>query len=128
MCPGARSFADGTGRAPRSIMQPEQPAPEQTVIPRVSSDAPTRRRHAVPLEDAIRRLWREHRLAHGAKPAVGALVAGGAGLALAMEVGVGELLVGVAASYTVYRMLRYGIGLREALTETVQLQRAAREL
>lgn len=109
-------------------MQPEQPAPDHAAIPRVSSDPPNRRRLAVPLEDAIRRLWREHRLAHGAKPAVGALVAGGAGIALAMEVGVGELLLGVAASYTVYRMLRYGIGLREALIETVQLRNAAREL
>lgn len=109
-------------------MQPEQPAHETKVIPRVSSDAPGVHRHAVPLEDSIRRLWREHRLAHGAKPAVGALVAGGAGLALAMEVGVGELVVGVLAAYTAYRMLRYGIGLREALTETVQLQKVVREL
>ena len=53
---------------------------------------------------------------------VGALVVGGAALAIATQVGALELTIGALTAYTAYRMLRYGIDLKDALMESVQLE------
>ena len=95
----------------------------QQVRPHLASDPPGRNREPVPRYDAMRRLWHRLRLAHGLKPAVGAVLIGGAVVAIAMQTGVGEFAVGALASYTAYRMLRYGIDLRQALLETVELEK-----
>ena len=109
-------------------MQLEHPPERHEAVPHLKSDSPDTRRTPVPREDALRRWWRERRLAHGTRPVAGALIVGGLGVALAMEVGVGELVLGVLSGYAAYRMLRYGIDLRQALTETVELEKIVRDL
>ena len=94
------------------------------VRPKLESDPPDRKRAVVPRWDAVGKLWHRLGLANGAKPIAGAVIVGGAALGLAMEIGVGELAIGVVAAYATYRMLRYGIDLKQALTETVQLEKA----
>lgn len=69
-------------------------------------------------------MWRRLRLAHGIRPAMGALTIGGLAVGLSLELGVAELALGIGAAYATYRMLRYGLDLKQALTETVQLERA----
>ncbi|HEY5922046.1 MAG TPA: hypothetical protein VIV11_10270 [Kofleriaceae bacterium] len=51
---------------------------------------------------------------------------GGAALALATQVGALELTIGALTAYTAYRMLRYGIDLKDALLESVELEEAVR--
>ena len=51
------------------------------------------------------RLWKQLRR----RPSLGVLLVGGAGLALAMLTGVGELVIGVAAGYGAYQVLREGV-------------------
>lgn len=80
----------------------------------------------VPRNDALRSAWKRFHLAHGSKPVVGALVVGGAALALATQVGALELTIGALTAYTAYRMLRYGIDLKDALLESVELEEAVR--
>ena len=82
---------------------------------------------SVPRNDAVRRAWKRFHLAHGVKPVVGALVVGGAALAIATQVGALELAIGALTAYTAYRMLRYGIDLKDALMESVQIGEAVRE-
>ena len=91
--------------------------------PKLESDAPGRNRDVIPYYDTVRRFWQQHELAKGAKPIAGALIVGGTCVVLAIELGVGEFLLGAGAAYATYRMLRYGIGLKQALTETVQLEK-----
>lgn len=90
----------------------------------MSSDG-ARVRDAIPRDDLIRRTWKRFRLAHGAKPIAAAVIVGGATLALAAQFGAPELAVGAVAAYVTYRMLRYGIDLKQALTETVELEKVA---
>jgi hypothetical protein len=52
------------------------------------------------------------------------VLVGGAALALATELGATELAIGAMAAYVTYRMVRYGIDLKQALTETIELERA----
>lgn len=80
---------------------------------------------AVPREAAIHRVWKRFRLAHGFRPVLGAAVVGGAALAIAVQFGAPEFLVGASAAYMTYRMLRYGIGLKEALTESIKIEEVA---
>ena len=96
----------------------------EVVRPRLSSDPPERRRTVIPRYDAVRAAWKRLHLAQGAKPIAGALIVGGTAMALAVELGPIELAVGALAAYATYRMLRYGVDLREALVETIQLERA----
>ena len=96
---------------------------EEVVRPRLSSDPPDRHRMPIPRYDVLRKLWKRHALFQGAKPVAGAMIAGGTAMVLAVELGPVEILIGAAAAYATYRMLRYGIGLREALVETIQLER-----
>lgn len=95
------------------------------VRPRLASDAPDHLREAVPPSGPFHRVWRRFHLAGGFKPLAGALLVGGVTALLASELGVAELGLGLAAGYAAYRMLRYGIDLKEALTETIQLEKAA---
>ncbi len=74
--------------------------------------------------DLVRDVWKRLRLHEGAKPITGALVVGGAAMAVAINVGAAELVIGVLSGYAAYRMLRYGIDLRQALTETLEIERA----
>lgn len=104
-------------------MDPQQ-QPTEAVRPRLRSDG-SRTRELVPHEDLLRRTWRRFHLAHGGKPIAAALIIGGAAITLAVEVGAPELVIGAMAAYATYRMVRYGIDLKQALTETVQLERAA---
>lgn len=60
-------------------------------------------------------------------PTLGAVAAGGAGLALAMSTGVTELAVGGALAYAAYRMLRDGVSPRVAFRQGVTLERDAME-
>ncbi|MBX3156580.1 MAG: hypothetical protein KF773_11310 [Deltaproteobacteria bacterium] len=80
----------------------------------------------VPRTDAVHRTWLRLHLAYGARPAIGAVVVGGAALVLAAQIGALELAVGALTAYTAYRMLRYGIDLKEALTETIEVEQLAR--
>jgi hypothetical protein len=82
----------------------------------------------VPHHDAVRTAWTRYRLAHGAKPIVGAMIVGGAALALAAEIGALELAIGALAGYTTYRMLRYGIDLKDALAQTIEIEEEAKEV
>lgn len=107
-------------------MDPQQ-QPTETVRPRLRSDG-SRAREPIPRDDMVRRTWRRFRLAHGGKPIAAALIIGGVAVTLAVEVGAPELVIGATAAYVTYRMMRYGIDLKQALTETVQLERAAEEL
>jgi len=81
----------------------------------------------VPRNDAVRRAWKHFRLAHGRRPIIGALIIGGAALALAANIGGIELAVGALTAYAAYRMLRYGVDLRQALAETVEVEQLARK-
>jgi hypothetical protein len=80
----------------------------------------------VPRHDALRAWWARHRLAHGRRPLLGAAIVGGAAFALAANFGALELAIGALAAYTAYRMLRYGIDLRQALTETIEVEQLCR--
>jgi hypothetical protein len=64
-------------------------------------------------------LWRELRK----RPSLGVLVVGGAGIALASFVGVGELTVGVFAAYGAYLVLREGMPPVDAVVEVFQKAR-----
>jgi hypothetical protein len=75
----------------------------------------------------VQHAWRRFRLAHGAKPLVGAAIVGGAALMLAAEFGALELGIGALTAYTAYRMLRYGIDLKDALTQTIEIEDLARQ-
>jgi hypothetical protein len=81
--------------------------------------------HTIPRDDLVRRTWKRLRLAHGAKPIAAALIIGGATLVIAAELGATELALAAISAYVTYRMLRYGIDLKQALTETIELERAA---
>src|SRR6478609_2519603 len=81
----------------------------------------------VPRKDTVQRIWHRYHLAHGAKPIVGAMIVGGAALALAAQFGALELSIGALTAYTAYRMLRYGIDLKDALTQSIELEHEARE-
>lgn len=83
-------------------------------------------RPLVPRSDALHAWWKRHRLAHGRRPLLGAAIIGGAALVLATNYGALELAVGALAAYTAYRMLRYGLDLREALTQTIQIEELVR--
>lgn len=98
------------------------------VRPRLASDPPGRVREPVPRYDALRRWWSKHQLARGVRPIAGALVIGGAALAISVELGVAELAFGGLAAYATYRMLRYGIDLKQALTETIELERVVPDI
>lgn len=104
-------------------MEPQQHSTEE-VRPRLPSDG-SRMREMIPHEDLVRRTWRRLHLAHGGRPIAAALIIGGAAITLAVQVGAPELGIGAVAAYVTYRMMRYGIDLKQALTETVQLERAA---
>ncbi len=110
-------------------MEPQQSEPQQShaeaVRPRLSSDSAQVKRPLVPRDDLVRRVWKRFKLSHGAKPIAAALVIGGVTLAIATEVGATEVALGAMAAYVTYRMMRYGVGLKEALTETIQLERVA---
>jgi len=80
----------------------------------------------VPRSDAVRSAWVKFRLAHGTRPLVGALIVGGATLALASNIGALELAIGALAAYITYRMLRYGLDLKQALVETVEIEELVR--
>jgi hypothetical protein len=80
----------------------------------------------VPRSDALRSAWQRFHLAHGAKPVIGAVIVGGAALAIAANVGALELTIGALSAYTAYRMLRYGIDLKDALLQSVELEEAVR--
>jgi hypothetical protein len=80
----------------------------------------------VPRRDALREWWARNRIAHGRRPLLGAAIVGGAALALAANFGALELAIGALAAYTAYRMLRYGIDLREALIETIEVEELCR--
>lgn len=82
---------------------------------------------AVPRSDAVQGAWTRFHLAHGAKPLVGAMIVGGAALALAAQIGALELAIGALAGYTTYRMLRYGVDLKDALAQTIEIEEEARE-
>jgi hypothetical protein len=84
------------------------------------------RAQLVPRHDALRAWWARHRLAHGRRPLLGAAIVGGAALGLAVSFGALELALGSLAAYTAYRMLRYGIDLRQALTETIEVEQLCR--
>ena len=99
---------------------------KEHVRPVLASDPPGRMRELIPRNDALRRLWHRLHLSHGAKPIAGAMLIGGMVVAIALEVGVGELAFGGLAAYATYRMLRYGIDLKQALTETIELERDVR--
>jgi len=81
----------------------------------------------VPRRDALRKAWEKLRLAHGRKPLIGAVIVGGAALALAANFGGLEVALGALTAYTAYRMLRYGIDLKQALTETIEVEELARQ-
>jgi hypothetical protein len=83
-------------------------------------------RELVPIHDAVARIWRHYKLAHGAKPLVGAVIVGGAALALAAQIGPLELAIGAFTAYTAYRMLRYGLDLKQALTQSVEVEELVR--
>jgi hypothetical protein len=80
----------------------------------------------VPHRDALREWWARNRIAHGRRPLLGAAIVGGTALALATNFGALELAIGALAGYTAYRMLRYGIDLREALIETIEVEELCR--
>ena len=45
-----------------------------------------------------------------------------------LEIGALELAIGALAGYTTYRMLRYGIDLKDALAQTIEVEEEAREV
>jgi hypothetical protein len=91
------------------------------------SAAPAHRPNGnVPPTDAVKNVWKRFRLAHGAKPIVGAVIVGGAAVALAAQVGALELAIGALTAYTAYRMLRYGVDLKDALVQTIEIEHEAR--
>lgn len=102
-------------------MEPQQHSTE-IVRPRLSSDR-TLTREPIPREDLIRRTWKRFHLSHGAAPITAALIIGGGALVLATEVGAPQLAIGAIAAYVTYRMMRYGIDLKQALSETIELER-----
>jgi hypothetical protein len=66
-------------------------------------------------------------LSRGKLPLIGGLVIGGIALVAATQFGAAELALASLTAYTVFRMLRTGSTLRQALIEDVELDpRAAR--
>lgn len=120
---GAGSARDVLGY--RSMQTGTDIQASNRVTPRLTSDASEHHREAVAEYGPFHRVWSRFHLAHGVRPMAGALVVGGVALVLATEFGVTELAMAAAATYASYRMLRFGIDLKEALTETVQLEHAA---
>lgn len=113
------------------MQQQRQPVPRTATtkpeLGRVIIASSGKPRGVVPRADTLRHMWRKYHLARGAKPLLGAVVLGGAALTLASEVGALELAIGALTAYTAYRMLRYGLDLKEALTETVEIEKLAKE-
>jgi hypothetical protein len=54
------------------------------------------------------------------RPSLGVAVAGGAGLALAMTIGVGELAVAILFGYGAYQVLREGVPPKVAVREVAE--------
>lgn len=75
---------------------------------------------AARLEDCVKhggaRLW-ELLKRH---PSLGIAAAGGAGLAAATAVGVGEIVVAVTAAYAAYQVLREGVAPAEAIGRSIE--------
>jgi hypothetical protein len=69
-------------------------AQKEHVRPVLASDPPGSVREPIPRSDAVRRLWHRLHLAHGTRPIAGAILIGGVVIAIALEVGVGELAFG----------------------------------
>lgn len=101
--------------------------PSKSVRPHLRGQ-PERVLEPIPREDLLRRTWRRFHLAHGARPIASALIVGGATLAIASQLGAPELAIGAMAAYVTYRMVRYGIDLKQALTETVEIEKTAEEI
>jgi hypothetical protein len=94
---------------------------DDAVTPQVSSSV-----LSGPLEKKARELWKRFELAGGIKPLAGAVIIGGVAIALAVEFGPIELGLGAFAAYTLYRVMRFGIGVREALLETAEIEHGIR--
>jgi hypothetical protein len=108
-------------------VEPTRHKQSETVRFRLRSD-PKRILESVPGEDAIRRAWKHLHPLRAAKPIAAALIIGGGALVLATELGATELAVGAMAAYVTYRMMRYGLDLKQALTETVEIEREVEEI
>ncbi len=54
------------------------------------------------------------------RPSVGVILTGGAALAIANAVGVGELAIAVVAGYAAYQVLRKGVPAKVAVQEAVE--------
>lgn len=108
-------------------MEPTKHKQSETVRFRLRSD-PKRVLEAVPGKDAIRRAWKHFHPLHSVKPIAAALIVGGGVLVIATEVGATELVLGATAAYVAYRMMRYGLDLKQALTETIEIEREFEEI
>ena len=97
------------------------------MVTAVIGDNDRHRSPPIPREDLVHRVWKDFKLAHGGRPVAAAVIIGGAALALGATFGATEVALGATAAYITYRMLRYGVSLKDALTETIELEKAAEE-
>lgn len=74
-----------------------------------SSNKETRLARWMPDAGRLETFRKHYHLDRKPWPAVGAVLAGGAGLAVAGAIGAGELAIGAAAGYAAYRVMRDGL-------------------
>jgi hypothetical protein len=67
-------------------------------------------------KDAGARVWIQLKK----RPSIGVVLVGGAGLAVASAVGVGEIAIGMIAGYAAYQVLREGVAPGEAARKIVE--------
>jgi hypothetical protein len=68
------------------------------------------------VKDAGARLWVQLKK----RPSIGVVAVGGAGIAVASVVGVGEIAIGMIAAYAAYQVLREGVSPGEAARKIIE--------
>jgi hypothetical protein len=115
----------------KSVVAPKTSTPRRRrEIPSLGQQPVRSRQRATLAESPVRfrrlaKLRQNYHLNREPWPTIGALAAGGAGLALASATGLTELAVGGAMAYAAYRMLRDGVSPRVAFRQGVTIERDA---
>jgi hypothetical protein len=120
--PGRAAPAAHAHGPPRAPARAKPAAPARPARPETALVRPVNALERV-LEREGDRLWGIFRR----RPYVGAVLAGGVGLALATAVGVAELAVAVGTGYAAFQVLKYSISPTQAVRETMKLEQGLDE-